>query len=202
MDLAGPESQAPSRPGPPAVPPPKGHPPPPVAPLAPAGLQRGGCTPASHAAAPPAAEWGSRVGKPLKGQPLATLVTATAEGRPVAPLYLPGEGPRTVLGLPARDAERPWDLRAAVAHPDPARANADLLADLKGGAAPGPVRLDPTAARGVSPRSAAHPASVSKAAIVTLDRRTLLAGPPRPQPPRRPRRASLALPPATPPSPP
>ena len=103
---------------------------------------------ASLADAPAAAEWRSLVEKTLKGQPLDTLVSATAEGLPIAPLYLPGEGPRTALALPARDAERPWDLRAATAHPDPTRANADLLADLKGGAASALVHIDPTGAAG------------------------------------------------------
>lgn len=110
---------------------------------------------ASLADAPAAAEWRSLVEKTLKGQPLDTLVSATAEGLPIAPLYLPGEGPRTALALPARDAERPWDLRAATVHPDPARANADLLADLKGGAASALVRIDPTGAAGVAIGSAA-----------------------------------------------
>ncbi|MCA6239637.1 MAG: hypothetical protein IM667_03265, partial [Phenylobacterium sp.] len=49
---------------------------------------------ASLADAPAAAEWRSLVEKTLKGQPLDTLVSATAEGLPIAPLYLPGEGPR------------------------------------------------------------------------------------------------------------
>ncbi|MCA3754543.1 MAG: methylmalonyl-CoA mutase, partial [Phenylobacterium sp.] len=131
---------------------------------------------ASLADAPAAAEWRSLVEKTLKGQPLDTLVSATAEGLPIAPLYLPGEGPRTALALPARDAERPWDLRAAVAHPDPARANADLLADLKGGAASALVRIDPTGAAGVAVGSAAGLEAALKDIILEIAPVALDAG--------------------------
>jgi methylmalonyl-CoA mutase len=45
-------------------------------------------------------------------------------------------------------------MRVAVAHPDPVRANADLLADLEGGAASGVIRIDPTGQTGVAVGSA------------------------------------------------
>lgn len=97
--------------------------------------------------------WRSLVEKTLKGEPLESLNKATLEGLPIAPLY--GEAPAPAAFAPRPyDAERPWDLRVATAHPDPARANAELLADLEGGAASGVVRIDPTGRSGVAVGSA------------------------------------------------
>lgn len=85
---------------------------------------------------PPAGEdaWRALVTKTLGDKPFESLTTATAEGLPIAPLYPVCDTP---AAFPARaaNAERPWDLRVVSAHADPARANAELLADLEGGAA-------------------------------------------------------------------
>lgn len=101
-----------------------------------------------------AADWRALVEKTLKGEPLESLNKATAEGLPIAPLYEDGRG--AGLGFVPRlhDAERPWDIRVGLAHPDPLRANADLLKDLEGGAASAVVRIDPTGADGVAVGSA------------------------------------------------
>jgi methylmalonyl-CoA mutase len=97
-----------------------------------------------------AADWRALVEKTLKGEPLESLNKATAEGLPIAPLYEARHG--AGLGFTPRphDAERPWDVRVGLAHPDPARANAELLKDLEGGAASAVVRIDPTGASGVA----------------------------------------------------
>lgn len=85
---------------------------------------------------PPAGEdaWRALVAKTLGDKPFESLLKATVEGLPIAPLYAAAQ---QAVAFPARrfDAERPWDIRARSAHPDPARVNAELLADLEGGAA-------------------------------------------------------------------
>ena len=101
-----------------------------------------------------AADWRALVEKTLKGEPLESLNRATVEGLPIAPLYGPeGAAPAAFAPRP-HDAERPWEIRVPVAHPDPTRANADLMRDLEGGAASAVVRLDPTGAAGVAVGSA------------------------------------------------
>ena len=85
---------------------------------------------------PPAGEdaWRALVARTLGDRPFESLTRSTAEGLPIAPLYAAAEAP---AAFPARpfDAERPWDVRTLSAHVDPGRVNADLLADLAGGAA-------------------------------------------------------------------
>lgn len=85
---------------------------------------------------PPAGEdaWRALVAKTLGDKPFESLTKSTVEGLEIAPLYAASERPAT---FPARpfDSERPWDIRVRSAHPDPARVNAELLADLEGGAA-------------------------------------------------------------------
>ena len=85
---------------------------------------------------PPAGEdaWRALVAKTLGDKPFESLNKATVEGLPIAPLYAAAERPAAFPPRPF-DAERPWDLRTRSAHPDPARVNAELLADLEGGAA-------------------------------------------------------------------
>jgi methylmalonyl-CoA mutase len=87
-----------------------------------------GITPAGEDA------WRALVAKTLGDKPFESLTKSTAEGLPIAPLYAAAEQPAAFAPRPF-DAERPWDLRVASAQADPARANAELLADLEGGAA-------------------------------------------------------------------
>jgi len=85
---------------------------------------------------PPAGEdaWRALVAKTLGDKPFESLTKTTAEGLAIAPLYAAAD---KAAAFPPRpfDDERPWDLRVTTAHSDPARANAELLADLEGGAA-------------------------------------------------------------------
>ncbi len=113
-----------------------------------------------------AADWRALVEKTLKGEPLESLNKATAEGLPIAALYEEHHG--VGLGFTPRlhDAERPWDIRVGLAHPDPARANADLLKDLEGGAASAVVKIDPTGADGVAVGSATGLALVLKDVVL------------------------------------
>ncbi len=99
------------------------------------------------------AQWRALVEKTLKGAPFDSLKRTTLEGLPIDPLYdgdiaAPGFAPRP------HDAERPWDIRSVIAHPDPALANAELLADLEGGAASALIVINPTGEHGVAVGSA------------------------------------------------
>jgi methylmalonyl-CoA mutase len=104
---------------------------------------------------PPASEdaWRALVAKTLGDKPFETLEKTTAEALPVAPLYPSAEAPAAFPRRPF-DAERPWDLRTLTAHPDAGRANAEILADLEGGAASAVVKLDPSGVAGVAAGSA------------------------------------------------
>jgi len=85
---------------------------------------------------PPAGEdaWRALVAKTLGDKPFESLERRTVEGLPIAPLY--GAAEHTAAFPPRPfDPERPWDLRTVSSHADPARVNAELLADLEGGAA-------------------------------------------------------------------
>jgi methylmalonyl-CoA mutase len=103
---------------------------------------------------PPATReaWAALVEKTLKG---ASLPEARVGGVTVKALYTAADGcPSVAPVLAPRDAERPWDVRTSIGHPDPAGANREALADLEGGAASILVRIDPTGAEGVAIGSA------------------------------------------------
>jgi methylmalonyl-CoA mutase len=104
---------------------------------------------------PPAteADWRALVDKTLGEAPFSSLEKTTAEGLPIAPLYAPA--PRPAAPARAVPADRAWEVATLSAHPDPARANAEILADLRGGAAAAVIRIDPTGKAGVALGSAA-----------------------------------------------
>ena len=106
--------------------------------------------------APPAREdWLRLVEKTLKGETFDdALVRKTADGIAIQPLYTAETAPDVVRDLRARDADRPWDLRMRVAHPDPKQAGAEGLKDLESGAASLLVAIDPTGQAGVAVGSA------------------------------------------------
>ena len=81
--------------------------------------------------------WLALVRKTLKGEDLDALIADTADGVLIAPLYT---AETAAAPSPARpgfsgDPQRPWDLRAPVAHPEPAAANTQALEELENGAA-------------------------------------------------------------------
>lgn len=129
------------------------------------------------AAFPAASEsdWRALVEKTLKDATFDSLTRRTAEGLPIQPLYEQAPGP-AVFAVRPHDAERPWDIRALIAHPDPARANADLLRDLEGGAVSAVIRLDPTGVRGVAAGSAGDLARVLDGVLLELAPMALDAG--------------------------
>lgn len=76
-------------------------------------------------------DWLKRVDAVLKGARFGEkLVSATADGIVIAPLYGQQAGPRS-----ARPMQTPWTIFQRADHPDPARANAQALDDLSNGAA-------------------------------------------------------------------
>ena len=85
---------------------------------------------------PPAGEdaWRALVAKTLGDKPIESLTMTTVEGLAIQPLYS-GSVEAAVFATRPASADRPWDVRTLSGHPDPARVNADLLADLQGGAA-------------------------------------------------------------------
>jgi methylmalonyl-CoA mutase len=120
---------------------------------------------------PPATaeSWRALVAKTLGEKPFSSLEKTTAEGLPIAPLYPPGDLPgEQAFATRPFDAERPWDVRVSSAHPDVARANAEILADLEGGAASAIVRIDPTGRAGVAVGSADDLARVLEDVVVEL----------------------------------
>lgn len=75
-------------------------------------------------------DWLKRVDAVLKGASFAEkLVSETADGIQIEPLYGQKPGPRA-----ARESQTPWTLFQRVDHPDPAKANAQALDDLANGA--------------------------------------------------------------------
>ena len=106
--------------------------------------------------APPSREdWLKLVEKTLKGETFDdALVRRTADGLNIQPLYTAESAPGVVRDLSPRDADRPWDLRMRVAHPDPRQAAAEAVKDLEGGAASLLLAIDPTGRQGVAAGSA------------------------------------------------
>ena len=127
--------------------------------------------------APPAgdAAWRALVARTLGDRPFETLAGVTAEGLPIAPFYAPAAQPAAFPPRPF-DAQRPWDVRTLTAHPQPARANAEILSDLQGGAASSVVRIDPTGQAGVAVGSAEGLARVLDGVILELAPVALDAG--------------------------
>ena len=122
-------------------------------------------------------DWLKLVGKTLEGGDFETrLVGRTIDGLRIQPLYTPSDQIAVAAPVGPHNAERPWDIRAASAHPDPVRANADLLADLEGGANSVLIRIDPTGANGVAIGSSGGLARVLDGVVLELATVALDAG--------------------------
>ncbi len=101
------------------------------------------------------AEWEALVAGVLKGRPAAgALETPTYEGVTLKPLYRREDAPAPARPPAGPDAagrvREGWDIRQLHARPDPAAANADIRADLDGGASSIVLRLDGAARRGAA----------------------------------------------------
>ncbi|WP_372786433.1 methylmalonyl-CoA mutase family protein [Phenylobacterium sp.] len=120
------------------------------------------------------ADWRALVDKTLGEAPFASLEKTTVEGLPIAPLYAPA--PEPLAPARAVPADRAWELATLTAHPDPARANAEILADLRGGAAAAVLRVDPAGKTGVAIGSAADLALALDGVILEFAPAALDAG--------------------------
>lgn len=100
---------------------------------------------------PRAEDWLALVQASLKGASAERLRSTTADGLTIEPLYRADTSApaSTVRPAPAPDADRPWDLRSIVAHPDPVCAADQALEALGGGAASLLLRIDPQGRAGV-----------------------------------------------------
>lgn len=125
-----------------------------------------------------AARWLALVEKGLKGRPFETLASQTPDGLTIAPLYTADDAGPVLKArpVPAADPERPWDLRAAVEHPEPGRANEQALQDLTGGAQSLLLRLDPAGERGTAVGSMDDLARVLDGVVLELAPVALDAG--------------------------
>ena len=74
------------------------------------------------------ADWRKAAEAALKGASLETLVSKTADGVRIEPVYPPAEGPRAIR------PGGPWRVIARLDHPDADEANAQALDDLANGA--------------------------------------------------------------------
>ncbi len=120
------------------------------------------------------AQWRALVDKTLGDAPFSSLEKTTAEGLAIAPLYAQASQPNA----PARTvpSDRAWEVATLTAHPDPARANAEILADLRGGSAAAVVKIDPAGKAGVAVGSAADLARVLDGVILEFAPAALDAG--------------------------
>lgn len=97
-------------------------------------------------------DWRARAEKSLKGEPFDSLITRTADGLSILPLYAADPDRSSLRARPGRaeDPLRPWDLRTLINHPVPGRANEHALEALTGGSASLLVKLDDTGETGVA----------------------------------------------------
>ncbi|HVY84453.1 MAG TPA: methylmalonyl-CoA mutase family protein [Caulobacterales bacterium] len=118
---------------------------------------------------PPLAEpadesaWRALVEKALKGAPWRKLITRTADGIEINPLYREADFATEgdIAGFPGAApfvrgarASGPWLVRQAYDHPDPTQTNRDILADLQGGVGAVELVIDPAGANGVAIKDA------------------------------------------------
>lgn len=123
------------------------------------------------------ARWTALVEKTLKGQSFDEALTVkTPDGLTIQPLYTARDGVLVARDLRARDADRPWDVRMRAAHPDPDRANADILVDLENGAASVLLAIDPAGVSGVAIGSAEDMAKALDKVLIDLAPVALDAG--------------------------
>jgi methylmalonyl-CoA mutase len=125
------------------------------------------------AAAPTYADWAALAEKSLGP----TAGKRTRDGVGIKPLYTADDAPAAAsFARAAHDPERPWDVRALVAHPDPAAANRQVLEALEGGASSVLVRIADGARAGVQVASADDLALVLDGVILELAPIALDAG--------------------------
>ena len=102
---------------------------------------------------PDRTEWEALAARALRGRTAeAALTRDTPEGVALKPLYraddITAGAAAARAAIPHPDTRDRWDIRQLHCHPDPARANADIVADVEGGAHAVLLGLDAGARRG------------------------------------------------------
>jgi methylmalonyl-CoA mutase len=133
--------------------------------------------------------WRALAEKALAGAPWDRLIKRTADDLRIQPLYretdfaaaaepfgAPGQAPFARGRHATLDADEPGRIRQIVAHPDPAGANAEALAELVGGAASIEFVVDPTGVDGVALRDRSSMARALDGVFVNLAPIALDAG--------------------------
>jgi len=128
------------------------------------------------------ADWRALVEQGLKGASWERLVGKTADGIPLEPLYRESDihTAADLSGMPGAapfvrgSGKSGWLVRQSFAHPDVARTNAEILADLEGGVGAIELVIDPDGRDGVAIKTEAdldHVLSgvILEAAPVSLD---------------------------------
>lgn len=92
-------------------------------------------------------DWLKLVEKTIKGAPLESLTSRTADDLAIAPLYRAEDAPTAATPRPLGLG---WDIRIPVRHPDVAKANAEALEGLANGGASLLLSVDPAGETGVA----------------------------------------------------
>jgi methylmalonyl-CoA mutase len=121
------------------------------------------------------ADWEALVEKTLQGAKADSLVIRGPDGLEIEPLYDPSLEPTGFAPAP-RGSERPWDIRAPVRHPSPARARDVIVEDLAGGAASVVVALASGSREGVAIGSAEALAQLLDGVLIDVAPVALEAG--------------------------
>ncbi len=126
---------------------------------------------------PPAtrADWDALVEKTLRGAGADSLAVRGPDGLEIQPLYAPSADPPG-FDPPPRGGERPWDIRAPVRHPSPARAHDAIAEELAGGAASVVVTLASGGGEGVAIATAEALAQLLDAVLIDVAPVALEAG--------------------------
>ena len=123
------------------------------------------------------ADWLALVEKTIKGAEVSTLISRTADGLAIAPLYASDDATPPAAFTPApRGGERAWDVRAVVRAAAPAQANRRALTALAGGASSVLLAIDPTGEHGVAAGSADDLAAALSGVMLDLAPVALDAG--------------------------
>ncbi len=122
-------------------------------------------------------DWLVLVKKTLKAGGVDTLISHTADGLAILPLYTADSATRPAQILaPTHGGDRAWDVRAAVRAAEPAEANRQTLNALAGGASSVLLSIDSTGERGAAIGSADELAAVLDGVMLDLAPVALDAG--------------------------
>ena len=93
-------------------------------------------------------DWYALALKSLRGKAFETLIRRSEDNIPLGPLFL--KHANISSRKSTKQDGRPWHVGVYIDHPDPAKANKDILAELQGGASHILVAHDPSGSAGVA----------------------------------------------------